>query len=100
MAIQTRFTKEFGIEHPIVQGGMQWVGYAEMVAPVANAGGLGFLTALTQPTPEDLAKEIARTKEMTDKPFGVNLTILPTIILFLFAQKHIVAGLTAGAVKG
>ena len=79
MAIQTRFTKEFGIEHPIVQGGMQWVGYAEMVAPVANAGGLGFLTALTQPTPEDLAKEIARTKEMTDKPFGVNLTILPAI---------------------
>jgi nitronate monooxygenase len=58
---------------------MQWVGYAEMVAPVANAGGLGFLTALTQPTPEDLAKEIARTREMTDKPFGVNLTILPAI---------------------
>ena len=79
MAIKTRFTEEFGIEHPIVQGGMQWVGYAEMVAPVANAGGLGFLTALTQPTPEDLAKEIARTKEMTDKPFGVNLTILPAI---------------------
>ena len=79
MAIKTRFTVEFGIEHPIAQGGMQWVGYAEMVAPVANAGGLGFLTALTQPTPEDLAKEIARTKEMTDKPFGVNLTILPAI---------------------
>ena len=79
MAIKTRFTEEFGIEHPIVQGGMQWVGYAEMVAPVANAGGLGFLTALTQPTPEDLAKEIARTKDMTDKPFGVNLTILPAI---------------------
>ena len=79
MAIKTRFTEEFGIEHPIVQGGMQWVGYAEMVAPVANAGGLGFLTALTQPTPEDLAKEIRRTKEMTDKPFGVNLTILPAI---------------------
>ncbi|KCZ46338.1 MULTISPECIES: nitronate monooxygenase family protein [unclassified Hyphomonas] len=79
MAIKTRFTEEFGIEHPIAQGGMQWVGYAEMVAPVANAGGLGFLTALTQPTPEDLAKEIARTKEMTDKPFGVNLTILPAI---------------------
>lgn len=79
MAIKTRFTEEFGIEHPIVQGGMQWVGYAEMVAPVAEAGGLGFLTALTQPTPEDLAKEIARTKEMTDKPFGVNLTILPAI---------------------
>ncbi|HRX75787.1 MAG TPA: nitronate monooxygenase family protein, partial [Hyphomonas sp.] len=66
-------------EHPIAQGGMQWVGYAEMVAPVANAGGLGFLTALTQPTPEDLAKEIKRTREMTDKPFGVNLTILPAI---------------------
>ena len=79
MAIKTRFTEEFGIEHPIVQGGMQWVGYAEMAAPVSNAGGLGLLTALTQPTPEDLAKEIARTKEMTDKPFGVNLTILPAI---------------------
>ena len=79
MAIKTRFTEMFGIEHPIVQGGMQWVGYAEMAAPVSNAGGLGLLTALTQPTPEDLAKEIARTKEMTDKPFGVNLTVLPTI---------------------
>ena len=79
MAIKTRFTEEFGIEKPIACGGMQWVGYAEMIAPVANAGCLGFLTALTQPTPEDLAKEIARTKEMTDQPFGVNLTILPTI---------------------
>ena len=79
MAIKTRFTEMFGIEHPIVQGGMQWVGYAEMAAPVSNAGGLGLLTALTQPTPEELAKEIARTKEMTDKPFGVNLTILPAI---------------------
>ena len=79
MGIKTRFTETFGIEHPIAQGGMQWVGKAELVAPVANAGALGFLTALTQPTPEDLAKEIARTKEMTDKPFGVNLTILPAI---------------------
>jgi len=79
MAIKTRFTEAFGIEHPIVQGGMQWVGTAEMVAPVANAGALGFLTALTQPTPEALAKEIERTKSMTDKPFGVNLTILPAI---------------------
>src|SRR5690606_1117502 len=79
MAIETRFTKAFGVKHPIVQGVMQWVGYAETVAPVANAGALGFLTALTQPTPELLAKEIARTKEMTDKPFGVNLTILPAI---------------------
>ncbi|KJS39289.1 MAG: nitronate monooxygenase [Hyphomonas sp. BRH_c22] len=79
MHIKTRFTEMFGIEHPIVQGGMQWVGYAEMVAPVAEAGALGFLTALTQPTPEDLAKEIQRTRDMTDKPFGVNLTILPAI---------------------
>ncbi|MDV6013418.1 nitronate monooxygenase [Haloechinothrix sp. LS1_15] len=69
----------FGIEHPIVQGGMQWVGRAELVAAVANAGALGFVTALTQPTPEDLADEIARTREMTDRPFGVNLTILPAI---------------------
>ncbi|HIG23332.1 MAG TPA: nitronate monooxygenase [Henriciella marina] len=79
MAIKTRITELLGIEHPIVQGGMQWVGYAEMAAPVSNAGGLGLLTALTQPTPEDLAKEIQRTKDMTDKPFGVNLTILPAI---------------------
>ena len=77
--MKTRITELFGIEHPIIQGGMQWVGRAEMVAAVANAGALGFLTALTQPTPEDLTKEIARTREMTDKPFGVNLTILPTL---------------------
>jgi NADH:quinone reductase (non-electrogenic) len=77
--LRTRFTELFGIEHPIVQGGMQWVGRAELVAAVAQAGALGFLTALTQPTPEALAKEIARCRDMTDKPFGVNLTILPTI---------------------
>ncbi len=77
--IKTRFTEMFGIKHPIVQGGMQNVGKAELVAAVANAGALGFITALTQPTPEHLAKEIKRTREMTDKPFGVNLTILPTI---------------------
>lgn len=77
--LKTRFTEMFGVEHPIVQGGMQWVGKAPLVAAVANAGGLGFITALTQPTPEDLAKEIARCKDMTDKPFGVNLTILPAI---------------------
>jgi nitronate monooxygenase len=69
----------FGIEHPIVQGGMQWVGRADLVSAVANAGGLGFLTALTQPTPEALAAEIARCRELTDRPFGVNLTILPAI---------------------
>lgn len=79
MALKTRFTEAFGIEHPIVQGGMQWVGKAELVAAVANAGALGLVTALTQPTPEELTKEIARTREMTDKPFGVNLTILPAI---------------------
>ncbi|MGI4817761.1 MAG: NAD(P)H-dependent flavin oxidoreductase [Janthinobacterium lividum] len=77
--MKTRFTEAFGVEHPIAQGGMQWVGTAELVSAVANAGALGFLTGLTQPTPEALAKEIARTREMTDKPFGVNLTILPSI---------------------
>ncbi len=77
--ITTRFTEMFGVEHPIAQGGMQWVGTAELVSAVANAGALGFLTALTQPTPEALAQEIARTRNMTDKPFGVNLTILPSI---------------------
>ncbi|RLT93550.1 MAG: nitronate monooxygenase [Ketobacter sp.] len=68
-----------GIEHPIVQGGMMHVGRAELASAVSNAGGLGILTALTQPTPEDLTKEIARCREMTDKPFGVNITLLPTI---------------------
>ena len=77
--ITTRFTEAFGVDHPIVQGGMQWVGKAELVAAVANAGALGMITALTQPTPEDLAKEIARTRDLTDRPFGVNLTILPSI---------------------
>jgi nitronate monooxygenase len=79
MALTTKFTETFGVQHPIAQGGMQWVGRAELVAAVANAGALGFLTALTQPTPADLAREIDRTREMTDKPFGVNLTILPSI---------------------
>jgi nitronate monooxygenase len=79
MALRTRFTEMFGIEHPVVQGGMQWVGRAELVAAVANAGGLGFITALTQPTPEKLTEEIARCRTLTDKPFGVNLTILPSI---------------------
>src|SRR3954468_12986864 len=77
--LSTRFTEAFGVEAPIVQGGMQWVGRAELVAAVANAGCLGFITALTQPTPEDLVREIDRCRELTDKPFGVNLTILPSI---------------------
>jgi nitronate monooxygenase len=77
--IKTRFTELFGVEHPIAQGGMQWVGRATLVSAVANAGALGFITALTQPTPEDLTKEIGRCRDWTDKPFGVNLTILPAI---------------------
>src|SRR5213076_3437354 len=77
--IKTRFTELVGVEHPITQGGMQWVGRADLVAAVANAGALGFITALTQPTPEALVAEIARCRELTDRPFGVNLTILPAI---------------------
>ena len=75
--METRITELFGIQHPIIQGGMHYVGLAEMAAAVSTAGGLGIITALTQPTPADLAKEIARCHEMTDKPFGVNLTFLP-----------------------
>ena len=75
--MKTRITELFGIEHPIIQGGMHFVGLAELAAAVSNAGGMGIITGLTQPTPEDLAKEIARCNEMTDKPFGVNLTFLP-----------------------
>ncbi|WP_167042074.1 nitronate monooxygenase family protein [Salinibacterium sp. ZJ454] len=77
--IDNDFTRTFGIEHPITCGGMTGVGTAQLIGAVAEAGALGFLTALTQPTPEDLFKEIQRTKDLTDKPFGVNLTILPTI---------------------
>ncbi|MDT3446571.1 MULTISPECIES: nitronate monooxygenase family protein [unclassified Pseudofrankia] len=77
--MRTRFTELFGVEHPVAQGGMQWVGRAPLVAAVVEAGGLGFLTALTQRTPEHLRQEIRRCRELTDKPFGVNLTILPTI---------------------
>ena len=77
--MKNRITELLNIEYPIVQGGMMWVGKAELASAVSNAGGLGILTALTQPTPEDLVKEIARCREMTDKPFGVNLTILPSI---------------------
>lgn len=79
MAIKTRFTELLGIEHPIVQGGMMWVGRAELAAAVSNAGGLGILTALTQPTPDALRAEIDRCRTMTNKPFAVNLTILPSV---------------------
>ncbi|MBP9113721.1 MAG: nitronate monooxygenase [Polyangiaceae bacterium] len=78
--MKTRITELFGIQHPIIQGGMHYVGLAELASAVSNAGGLGILTALTQKTPELLAKEIARCKTMTDKPFGVNLTFLPAFI--------------------
>jgi len=77
--MKTRITQRLGISYPIVQGGMQWVGRAELAAAVSNAGALGILTGLTQPSPEDLRREIGRCREMTDRPFGVNLTILPTI---------------------
>jgi nitronate monooxygenase len=77
--MRTRITELLGIRYPIVQGGMQWVGTAEMAAAVSNGGGLGIVTALTQPSPEALAAEIRRCRGMTDAPFGVNLTILPTI---------------------
>ena len=77
--LRTDITELFGVEHPIVCGGMTAVGTADLIAPVAEAGALGFLTALTQPTPEALAAEIARVRDRTDRPFGVNLTLLPTI---------------------
>lgn len=77
--MKTRITELLGIEHPIIQGGMHFVGLAELAAAVSNAGGLGIITGLTQGTPEKLAKEIARCREMTDKPFGVNLTFLPSV---------------------
>jgi len=79
MTIKTRITELFGIDHPIVMGGMQGVGRAELVAAVSNAGAIGFLTALTQPTPEALYDEVQKTRELTDKPFGVNITVLPTL---------------------
>ena len=77
--MKTRITELFGIQHPIVQGGMHYVGFAEMAAAVSNAGGLGLITGLTQRTPELLAAEIAKCRGMTDKPFGVNLTFLPSV---------------------
>lgn len=77
--MKTRITEMFGIQHPIIQGGMHYVGYAEMAAAVSNAGGLGIITGLTQKSAADLANEIAKCRDMTDKPFGVNLTFLPVV---------------------
>ncbi|HEF5155077.1 putative 2-nitropropane dioxygenase [Burkholderia multivorans] len=77
--MKTKITELFGIEYPIIQGGMHYVGFAELASAVSNAGGLGIITGLTQRTPDDLAAEIRRCREMTDKPFGVNLTFLPSV---------------------
>ncbi|KKZ68900.1 enoyl-[acyl-carrier protein] reductase I [[Emmonsia] crescens] len=80
MPFSTALTRQLGITVPVVQGGMQWVGYAELASAVSNAGGLGILTALTQPTPEDLRKEIRRCRTMTNRPFAVNITLLPSLV--------------------
>jgi len=80
MVLETRLTRLLGIKHPIVQGGMHYVGYAELAAAVSNAGGLGIITALTQPTAEDLRREIRKCRSMTTKPFGVNMTLLPALV--------------------
>src|SRR6188768_176772 len=87
----------FGIEHPIIQGGMHYVGFAELASAVSNAGGLGIITGLTQKTPELLAKEIARCHDMTDKPFGVNLTFLPTFAAPPYPEY--IAAITEGGIK-
>lgn len=95
--MKTRITELLGVRYPIIQGGMQWVGRASLASAVSNAGGLGVLTALTQPTPEALAQEIALTCELTDQPFGVNLTILPSIKPPPYAEY--VAAIIEGGVK-
>ena len=95
--MKTRITEMFGIQHPIIQGGMHFVGLAEMAAAVSNAGGLGIITGLTQRTPELLAKEIARCRDMTDKPFGVNLTFLPSFTAPPYPEY--IAAIREGGVK-
>jgi len=95
--VKTAITELFGIEHPIIQGGMHFVGFAELAAAVSNAGGLGIITGLTQKTPELLAKEIARCREMTDKPFGVNLTFLPTFAAPPYPEY--IAAIVEGGIK-
>ncbi|KAL8793336.1 MAG: hypothetical protein Q9195_004113 [Heterodermia aff. obscurata] len=97
MPFNTALTKQLGIRVPVVQGGMQWVGYAELASAVSNAGGLGILTALTQPTPSDLRQEIRRCRSMTPHPFGVNLTLLPALVppdYHGYAQAIIDEGIT------
>jgi NADH:quinone reductase (non-electrogenic) len=95
--VQTAITEMFGIRHPIIQGGMHYVGRAELAAAVSNAGGLGIITGLTQKTPELLAKEIARCRDMTDKPFGVNLTFLPAFTAPPYPEY--IAAIVEGGVK-
>ena len=95
--MKTRITELLGIKHPIIQGGMHFVGFAELAAAVSNAGGLGIITGLTQGTPEKLAKEIARCREMTDQPFGVNLTFLPGFISPPYPEY--IAAIIEGGVK-
>ena len=95
--MKTRITELFGIEHPIIQGGMHFVGFAELAAAVSNAGGLGIITGLTQRTPELLAKEIAKCRGMTDKPFGVNLTFLPSFTTPPYPEY--IAAIKEGGVK-
>ena len=77
--IKTKLTEMFGVEHPIIQGGLMWVATAELTSAVANAGAMGFMTALTHPEPEGLRAEIRKCRDMTDKPFGINLTFLPSL---------------------
>jgi nitronate monooxygenase len=95
--VKTAITDLFGIKHPIIQGGMHYVGFAELAAAVSNAGGLGIITGLTQRTPELLAKEIARCRDMTDKPFGVNLTFLPSFTAPPYPEY--IAAIKEGGVK-
>ncbi len=95
--MKTAITELFGIQHPIIQGGMHYVGFAELAAAVSNAGGLGIITGLTQKTPELLAKEIARCRDMTDKPFGVNLTFLPSFTAPPYPEY--IAAIKEGGVK-
>ena len=95
--MKTAITALFGIQHPIIQGGMHHVGFAELAAAVSNAGGLGIITGLTQKTPELLAKEIARCRGMTDKPFGVNLTFLPSFTAPPYPEY--IAAIREGGVK-
>ncbi|MBR0995308.1 nitronate monooxygenase [Bradyrhizobium japonicum] len=95
--MKTAITELFGIQHPIIQGGMHFVGFAELAAAVSNAGGLGIITGLTQKTPELLAKEITRCRDMTDKPFGVNLTFLPTFAAPPYPEY--IAAIVEGGIK-